>query len=156
MTFYDSSFLNKISESELQHLLEIHPCLINPKFIAATYEPQKRLKSGLADLVFYLENEIIIVELKIVPLDNSAVLQLNGYLNDIKELFPERKVSGIIVGEKPKENVLTLIESLDFPINIKIIKDDIPILIKLCDKCRRANDKANRSCIFCNSKRWLG
>ncbi|MCP3927076.1 MAG: DUF91 domain-containing protein [Desulfobacterales bacterium] len=156
MTLYDSSFLKKISERELQHLLEIHPYLIKPKFIAATYEPQKRLKSGLADLVFYLKNEIIIVELKIVPLDNSCVLQLNGYLNDIKELFPERKISGIIVGEKPKENVLTLAGNLDFPIEVKIINDDIPIFIKICDKCRKANDKTNRSCVFCNSKRWLG
>jgi len=78
----------KISEKEIQSLLETHPYLIEPQFLNKPVESQKALKSGFADLVVYLENETVIIELKVVPLDNKAVLQLNGYLEDMREQLP--------------------------------------------------------------------
>ena len=155
MNFFDPPSLKKIPESELQSLLEVHPYLINTNFLNATLEPQKHLKSGISDLVFYLNNEIIVVELKIVPLDFEATLQLNGYLEDVKQLFPEKSISGILVGERPKDKILNLIDTLEFQIEIKNLHEDIPVEIKICNECRKASCKTKKKCFFCSCEEWL-
>lgn len=146
---------HKIPESELQSLLEIHPYLIEPAFLNVSIESQKCLESGRADIVVYLNHEIVVVELKVIPLVNRDVLQLNGYLEDIQKQTIDKSVRGILVGKKPKNDLSKLLEVLDFPIQVKILTEDIPIEIKICKNCRCANEIKNVSCIYCNAVSWL-
>jgi len=43
------------------------------------------LPSDFADIVIFLENEIVAIELKIDPLEISHLLQLYGYLENLKK-----------------------------------------------------------------------
>jgi len=145
----------KMPESELQSLLEIHPYLIEPEFLNVSIESQKYLESGRADIVVYLTHEIVVVELKVTPLINRDVLQLNGYLEDIQKQTIDKTVRGILIGEEPKNEISKLLEILHFPIQVKMLKKDIPIEIKICKNCRCANDIKNVYCIYCNTVSWL-
>ncbi len=145
----------KISEKEIQSLLETHPYLIEPQFLNKPLESQKALKSGFADLVIYLEKETVIIELKVVPLDNKAVLQLNGYLEDMREQLSHGLLRGILIGENQKNNIYNLIKTLEFEIDIKILRQDIPTSVKICEKCRFANDVRISACNFCYSISFL-
>jgi RecB family endonuclease NucS len=145
----------KMLEKEIQSLLETHPYLIEPRFLNKPVESQKALKSGFADLVIYSENETVIIELKVVPLDNKAVLQLNGYLEDMREQISNGLLRGILIGENQKDNIYNLIKILDFKMDIKILGQDIPTSIKICEKCRFANDMRVSACNFCHSISFL-
>ncbi len=141
----------KMPESELQSLLEIHPYLIEPQFLNASIEPQKCLESGRADIVVYLKHEIVVVELKVTPLIDSDVLQLNGYLEDIQKQMFDKSVRGILIGKEPKNDIYKLLKILPFPIKVKMLRKDIPIEIKICKNCRCANDIKKLSCVYCNA-----
>lgn len=47
---------------------------------------QKILKSGKLDLLYLYENELLLIELKVVDFYNAIIHQINGYYDDLKEL----------------------------------------------------------------------
>ena len=99
---------DSISEKEIQILYQTHPYLIEKKFLDQKTVPQYTFPSGFADIVVFLENEIVVIELKVDPLENSHLLQLSGYLEDAKREFKNAKLRGILIGKAPKNNLFKL------------------------------------------------
>ncbi|MFX1295489.1 MAG: hypothetical protein ACFFD2_11655 [Promethearchaeota archaeon] len=145
----------KILERDIQFIYETHPYLIDPRFLNAKVTPQYSLPSGYADIVLFLNDEIIVIELKINPLIPQYVLQLNEYMKDLSKEFSSRSISGVLIGKSPKMDIDTLISNLNFPVEIKILKEDIPIKIKICKNCRLANPNKNEQCHFCSCTEWI-
>ncbi|MHA1338794.1 MAG: hypothetical protein ACTSRZ_02045 [Promethearchaeota archaeon] len=146
---------NKVSESEIQILYQNYPYLIEEQFFQQKVVPQYRLPSGIADLVVIMKNEIVVVELKVVPLENVHLLQLLGYLNDISIKFKDKeeikKIRGILIGYMPKCDLEESIKVLNYEIKIMILDRDVPIKIKICAKCRRAIDFNLQKCSHCGN-----
>ena len=144
-----------ISEKEIQILYQTHPYLIEKEFLNQKTVPQFTFPSGFADIVVFLENEIVVIELKVDPLENSHLLQLNGYLEDAKREFKNVKLRGILIGKVPKIDLFKSLRILPFKIKMMILKRDIPTKIKICDNCRLANDYYDSKCRFCSNKIFL-
>ncbi len=142
-------------ERDIQKLYQTYPYLLDPKFLEAHVTPQYPLPSGYADLAIFQPEEITIVELKIDPLGPQYILQLNGYLSDMAEKFPAAGISGILIGQAPKTNMAQLLANLGYPIKIKILEEEVPVKIKICRNCRRANDYRKGWCDYCSCVRWL-
>ena len=144
-----------ISEKEIQILYQNHPYLIENNFLNQKTVPQYTFPSGFADIVVFLENEIVVIELKVDPLENSHLLQLNGYLEDAKREFKNVKLRGILIGKAPKKDLFKSLRILPFKIKMMILKRDISTNIKICDNCRLANDINNSKCRFCSNNIFL-
>jgi len=144
-----------ISEKEIQILYQTYPYLIEKKFLNQKTIPQYTFPSGFADIVVFLENEVVVIELKIDHLENSHLLQLSGYLEDAKREFKNLKLRGILIGKAPKIDLFKSLRFLPFNIKMMILKRDIPIKIKICDNCRLANDKNDSKCSFCYNSVFL-
>ncbi len=146
----------KITESEIQILYQTHPYLVEQDFLNRKIIPQYTLTSGFADIVVFLDDEIVVIELKVVPLEISHLLQLYGYLEDIKQEFIDiKKVRGILIGKEPKENLNSSIEALLYEVKIIILKKEISIKIKFCENCRLANDIDNLICFYCSNSSFF-
>ena len=143
------------SEKEIQILYQTHPYLIEKKFLNQKIIPQYTFPSGFADILVFLENEIVVIELKVDPLENSHLLQLSGYLEDAKREFKNIKLRGILIGNPAKSDLKNALKILPFNVKIMILKRDISTKIKICDNCRLANDIKNSKCIFCSNNSFF-
>ncbi|MHA1249051.1 MAG: endonuclease NucS domain-containing protein [Candidatus Helarchaeota archaeon] len=147
---------DNISEAEIQVLFQTHPYLIEKNFLNKKIQSQYPLDSGFADIVIFLENEIVVIELKVVPLQIEHYLQLKGYLEDFNKMYNNSiKVRGILIGKRPKEDLKINFENEKFEIKILILNKDIPTQIKICENCRLANDISNTQCFNCFSEIFL-
>ncbi|HEA70570.1 hypothetical protein LCGC14_0901230 [marine sediment metagenome] len=147
---------NKITEKEIQILYQTHPYLIEKEFLGQQIIPQYSLISGFADIVVILENEVVIIELKVEYLNFSHLLQLNGYLEDMKKIISnETNIRGILIGKPPKDDLNNAISNLKFTIKLMILNRDVCISIKICNKCRLANDANNSVCEYCSCSSFL-
>lgn len=153
MAFFNDEDI--ISEKEIQILYQTHPYLIEKKFLNQKTVPQYTFPSGFADIMVFLENEIVVIELKVDPLENSHLLQLSGYLEDAKREFKNVKLRGILIGKAPKNDLNKTLNILPFRVKMMILKRDIPTKIKICDNCRLANDINNSKCRFCSNNIFL-
>ncbi|MHA1694485.1 MAG: endonuclease NucS domain-containing protein [Promethearchaeota archaeon] len=154
MFFFDEE--ERVSESEIQILYQNHPYLIEEQFFQQKVIPQYPLPSGFADLVVFLDDEIVVIELKVVPLDETHILQLNGYMEDINKKFKDiKKIRGILVGYPPAHELENAIIALKFEIKVMILERDLPIEIKICSQCRRLVDYKLDSCPYCLSFEFL-
>jgi len=154
MFFFDEE--PKISEKEIQILYQTHPYLIERGFLNQKIVPQYSLPSGFADIVVFLENEIVIIELKVGILENEHLLQLYGYLEDVMQKFKNiEKIRGILIGQKPVKDLYMMVDNFSFGIKILVLNTDITTKVKICNKCRLANDLKNMNCVFCHSDIFL-
>ncbi len=149
MTYYNHS---KIAESEIQALYERFPYLIEPKFVKYQVFPQKNFLSGYADIFLILNDDVVIVELKVDPLDPTHLLQLRGYLEDYERDNPAKpKPKGILIGFPSKSDDLSqMLGIIDFFVEIKHLYQDVPVEIEYCKKCRMAKPQNTAECYFCN------
>ena len=143
------------SEKEIQILYQTHPYLIEKLFLNQKTVPQYTFPSGFADIMVFLENEIVVIELKVDPLENSHLLQLSGYLEDANRQFKNVKLRGILIGKTPKNDLNKTLKILPFKVKMMILKRDVSIKIKICDKCRLANDIKDLKCRFCSSNIFI-
>ncbi|MFW9820856.1 MAG: hypothetical protein ACFFE5_14710 [Candidatus Thorarchaeota archaeon] len=147
---------NNLSESEIQFLYQTHPYLIDRRFLDKIAIPQYPLPSGFADLVILLEDEIVVIELKVEPLQFTHYLQLREYIGDIKQIYKKKKkYQGILIGYQPIDNFDTIYRSKDFDFKVLMLEEDICTRIKICDNCRLANDRKNKKCFNCSSDKFL-
>lgn len=147
---------DNISEAEIQALFQTHPYLIERNFLNKKIQSQYPLDSGFADIVVFLENEIVVIELKVVPLQIEHYLQLKGYLEDFNKIYNNSvKVRGILIGKKPKEDLKKNFQNEKFEIKILILNKDVPTRVKICDNCRLANDILNNKCFYCFSEIFI-
>jgi len=113
--------------------------------------PQYPLPSGYADIVIILEDEIVVIELKVEPLQFTHYLQLKGYIEDLYNIFKDtKKYLGILIGKQPKDNFDTISKREEFDFKVLILNEDICTRIKICDDCRLANDISNIKCFNCS------
>lgn len=149
MFFLDEE--NSVTEKEIQTLYQTHPYLIEKQFLNQKTKPQYRLPSGFADLIVFLKNEIVVIELKIEPLEISHLLQLNGYLEDIGQEFGDnKKIRGILIGKECKSDLNNALRTIQYEIKLLILEKDVCTKIKICNNCRLANDIKNSVCFNCN------
>ncbi|MFX1479365.1 MAG: endonuclease NucS domain-containing protein [Promethearchaeota archaeon] len=145
-----------LSEKKIQNLYQIHPYLIEKEFLNQKTIPQYCLPSGFADIVIFIEKEIVVIELKVETLDSTHLLQLNGYLEDMQSLFKDaKKIRGILIGRNPIKDLWSLKENFSFEIKILVLDSNIPTKVKICNYCRLANDIKNNSCVYCNGDSFL-
>jgi hypothetical protein len=71
---------------------------------------QKALKSGKLDLLYLYEDELLLIELKVVPFYDDIVRQVDGYFDDLRELQAQHRLidAGIskivlVTGSKPED-----------------------------------------------------
>jgi hypothetical protein len=90
--------------SLLSELLSISPSDLN--FITR----QKILKSGKLDLLYLLKDELLLIELKVVPFYNGMIAQINDYERDLIELQNQNKLIRadirkviIVISAKPSD-----------------------------------------------------
>lgn len=145
-----------MKEKEIADILYNFPHLIDPQFLDEV--PKREFlfpNTNRADLVFFGRSEIVIVELKKDTLTQSAVLQLWEYLSDMKQKFPDKKLRGILIGTSLDSVAARLLKTSTFPIEVKLLEHDIPIAIKICQTCRRANEILEEKCIYCGTSKWI-
>ena len=53
---------------------------------------QKILRSGKLDLLYLYEDELLLVELKVVTFYNDIISQVNGYFEDLQELQRQHRL----------------------------------------------------------------
>jgi predicted transcriptional regulator len=53
---------------------------------------QKRLNTGVLDLLYVYNEELLLIELKVVPFYNDIITQINNYEKDLVELQEEKKL----------------------------------------------------------------
>ncbi len=146
----------KITEKEIQNLYQTHPYLIEKKFLNQEVVPQYSLPSGFADIVVFLENEIVVIELKVEILENRHLLQLYGYLEDMEKKFKNiKRIRGILIGKEPDKELYLMIKNFSFEIKILVLNKEIITKVKICNSCRLANDLKNDYCIYCCNKSFL-
>ena len=156
MKFIDHPDNTKVTEKEIQYLYQTHPYLIEKKFLNQKVIPQYQLPSGYADIVVLLEDEAVVIELKVDSLEISHLLQLVGYLEDLKVILnKDKKVRGILIGKKPKCDLNASIKCLSFKIKVMILNKNLPIKIKICENCRLANDFNNTTCVYCSGNHFI-
>lgn len=154
MFFFDEE--PKISEKEIQILYQTHPYLIERNFLNQKIVPQYSLPSGFADIVVFLENEIVIIELKVDILESGHLLQLYGYLEDMEKKFKNiKRIRGILIGREPDKDLYLMIENFSFEMKIMVLNKDITTEVKICNRCRLANDLKNENCIYCSNNSFL-
>ena len=148
-----------MNESDIEDILETHPYLIDKKFLANTKYIYKRQetqsKDARTDLVFTFEQEkeIILVELKKTILKLPDYKQILRYYNRLKANYTYPwKISGYLIGyPNPKE--------LDYDkrsfkwLKLLYLEKDIPIQIRICEKCRKANSSISYECKYCFKRR---
>ena len=147
--------LKDLKESDIQHLYYQFAYLIEKKFINYEKEQFVKIKSGIIDILVKNESEIVVIELKKEPLVDSHVLQLYQYLQEMRELNKDKRISGILIGKKEKNDLNSLLKTFDFEVKVKILETDIPINIKICNNCRCANPIHIDFCFNCKGKNWL-
>jgi len=53
---------------------------------------QKALKSGKLDLLYLYEDELLLIELKVVPFYDDIIRQVDGYFDDLRELQAQHRL----------------------------------------------------------------
>ena len=141
-------------ESEIQQLYESYSYLIEEKFLNRQIFSQYQVSSGFIDIIIFLEDEIVVVELKKDRLEEKHILQIASYLRDIKNVFKDTSIiRGILIGKKPKSGIEKIIQQQVFQIKILVLNRDIPTRIEICDNCRMANNPSKKRCWYCQKER---
>jgi hypothetical protein len=145
-----------LSEKEIQVLYQNHPYLIEKRFFGQKVIAQYHLPSGFADIVVFLDKEIVVVELKVVPLALTHLLQLNEYMEDFsKKTEKNGSINGILVGYPPKSDLTFSISHLSYPVNVLILEQDVPTDVKICGECRKAVNRTSPKCTWCSCENSL-
>lgn len=98
-----------------------------------------------------LDDEIIVIELKVEPLQFTHYLQLKGYIEDLNLIYKNmKKFSGILIGKQPNDDFNMISKRENFDFKLLILNEDICTRIKICDNCRLANDIINKKCFNCS------
>ncbi|MFX1238139.1 MAG: endonuclease NucS domain-containing protein [Promethearchaeota archaeon] len=145
-------------EASFEDVLEIHPYLIDKTLLGGRLERQYPItlpdgRFNYIDLIYFKENEIVVVELKRERIVKKDISQLTGYIRYIRDKFPEMEVRGILVGQGINEEDLHALEMREF--TYKELFKDIPVRIKICSNCRKAVDERKSNCNWCGDKEFF-
>ena len=105
------------------------------------------------DIIYFKEDEIVIIELKKNKVLKNHIQQLAEYVDHLKKVYPDHKIRGILAGQNLEIN-------LEHSMNLRGFKfrkyfEDIPFELKLCTDCRKAVRKIQDKCKWCNSESFI-
>jgi len=145
-------------EKSFEEILKNHPYLVDESLIGGKVKEQYHivLKNGFnryIDLIYFKEDDITIIELKRDIIRKKDISQLSEYVNHVKLLFPEKQIKGILVGQEIDKEILKIMDLRGFI--YKQLFTDIPIHIKICLDCRKANNTMRSKCKWCGSEKFL-
>jgi hypothetical protein len=89
--------IDSISEKIIEDILSSDKSIlsellsVNPSDLSLVAR-QKTLRSGKLDLLYLCENELFLIELKVVGFYDDVIQQINGYYKDLKELQVQHKL----------------------------------------------------------------
>lgn len=145
-------------EKEFENILKTYPYLIDKTLVDGRVESQYKivLSNGTTryiDIIFFKKDEIVIIELKKDKVIKKNIQQLNEYVAHLKEIYPNQKIRGILVGRSLESN-------LEYSLNLRglIFKKyfkDIPLELKICTKCRKAVSRSLEKCVWCGNQTFL-
>lgn len=89
--------IDSISEKIIEDILSSDKSIlselisVNPSDLSLVAR-QKNLKSGKLDLLYLCENELLLIELKVVGFYDDIIQQINGYYKNLKELQGQHRL----------------------------------------------------------------
>lgn len=148
-----------MKERDIHSIIRLYPYLLDPELENARLRYERVYDDGRrADFVFYLAalNRIIVVEVKRGIIDNDSLNQILGYIHKEEQENPMSVVIGYLVGKALSPTVKERL-SRDFKgkIEFKAIEFDIPLKVKICKRCRKANNLRNKTCKWCGSREFI-
>ena len=152
--------MNYVREYEIHKIIKLYPYLLDPELENAELKHERIYDNfKRADFVFYLKkkNKIIVVEVKRDVIDYKALSQLLHYMEQEERLNHrcEMTIIGYLVGKYINKNVKNRIKNLDKKIYVKFINIDLPVKVKICSRCRKANDILATRCKWCGYIRFI-
>ena len=148
-----------MKEKDIHIIIKLYPYLLDPELENAKLKYERIYDNGhRADFVFYLEilNKIIVVEVKKGIIDDNALNQILLYICKEEQENPTSTVIGYLVGRAITSTVKEkLSKELEGKIEFKAIEFDVPIKVKICRRCRKANDLRAKICEWCGSREFI-
>lgn len=145
-------------EKKFEDILKIYPYLLDESLVGGKLENQYKivLSEGnirYIDIIYFKEDEIVIIELKKDKVLKNHIQQLAEYVDHLKKRWPGHKIRGILTGQNLDYNLERSLRLRGFSFR-KYFKD-IPFKLKMCDNCRRAVRITQKKCKWCNSETFL-
>lgn len=108
---------------------------------------------GYIDIIYFKEHEIVVIEIKREAIIKKDLSQLSEYVHCIKKLYPGKIVRGILIGQYLDDNLKVFLDLMG--LTFKSYFYDIPLRLKICDKCRKVVGINQNNCNWCNSEDFL-
>lgn len=105
------------------------------------------------DIIYFKEDEIVIIELKKDKVLKRHIQQLAEYVDHLKKVYPDHKIRGILTGQNLDYNLEHSLKLRGF-----IFRNyfrDIPFELKLCNNCRKAVRRNQNKCNWCNNQTFI-
>ena len=122
-------------ERVLEDLYHAYPYLIDPALGRARRQVFLDARSR-CDLFFELDGTAWVVEIKRYTAGLPALRQLIRYLDHFKKTHPA--VRGTLVAADFLPSVARRLKTVRHPIELKRLRIDVPVEIRVCRQCRRA------------------
>ncbi|MHA1675282.1 MAG: endonuclease NucS domain-containing protein [Promethearchaeota archaeon] len=149
---------HQFSEREIEDLLVRYPYLMDVRFNG--FRPSRQVEiplssgnTGIIDILLTVESTIYIIELKKGPISMAHVGQLGQYVNHYKINKKEYDIVGYIIGTSISDYIRGQVANLGYI--YKELIAEIPLKIKICEKCRKATAHKNITCPYCFNSNFL-
>jgi RecB family endonuclease NucS len=143
-------------EYDVHYLIRNFPYILGKEYNQLKLKHEKVYDDRTrSDFVFSNDHISIVVEVKKGAIDISMINQATHYLDNEKKENLTKILKGVLVGTLLKDSVTQRLCDSDYPFEIKLLGIDIPIEVKLCDKCRKANATISTTCVYCGSKKFI-
>jgi hypothetical protein len=112
-------------EKKLQKLLCNHPYLIDQELLNCKGSMERWTGSGRLDIDFQTDDGWIVVECKVTPLSDADLLQLRGYLDDLR-LSAKVVYKAYLIGKQPGHELSEELLTHPPEIGILVLGRDLP------------------------------
>lgn len=144
------------SEYAIHRIIKNYPYLLGKEFEKLKLKHEKIYQDGTrSDFVFADENLSVVVEVKNGKMDSEMLSQALHYLENEREENPKKLLKGMLVGRRISQTLKNEVDRTKYEFEMKLLNVDIPVQIKICDKCRKANALSNIFCKFCGSRKFI-
>jgi RecB family endonuclease NucS len=65
---------------------------------------------GYIDIIYFKENEVVVIELKKETIIKKDLSQLSEYVHCIKKLYPGKSIRGILIGQYLDDNLKVFLD----------------------------------------------
>ena len=146
------------SEYDIHDIIRYYPYILGEEFESLDLKHEKIYEDRTrADFVFSSNQKSIVVEVKKGYIDEEMLNQATYYLNNESKENPGKTLKGVLVGRRKPGSLgfVSNFEHSGYTFEAKLLDIDLPMKIRLCDKCRKVNDKSSTVCKYCGSKKFV-